>query len=215
MYTAMVAATNGKKKATDDKPPKIVSHLQSAFVKDGEPVTLSCRIIGANKFDVIWLHNNKEIKPSKDFKYTNEANIYKLEIAEIFPEDSGAYTCEAFNDAGESFSSCTLNVIVPGDQPKSPVFKTFPVSATVSEGESATFQAETEEEPLQINWLKDSKPIKENTAKYKFTADGKKYSLTILKCDANDIGQYQAKAIGKKGETFSAFSVNVVPPGEL
>lgn len=81
------------------------------FVKDGESVLLSCRIIGAKKFDVVWLHNNKEIKPSKDFQYSNEANIYKLNIAEIFPEDSGTYTCEAFNDAGESFSSCTLNVL--------------------------------------------------------------------------------------------------------
>lgn len=141
----MTNATNGKKKS-DDKPPSIVSHLQSAFVKDGEPVTLSCRIIGAEKFDVIWLHNNKEIKPSKDFQYTNEANIYKLIIAEIFPEDSGAYTCEAFNDAGESFSSCTLNVVVPDEQAKSPIFKTFPLSATVSEGEAASFEAETEDE---------------------------------------------------------------------
>ncbi|CAH1969101.1 unnamed protein product [Acanthoscelides obtectus] len=126
----MTNNVDGKKKS-EDKPPKIVSHLESAFVKDGEPVTLSCRIIGADKFDVVWLHNNKEIKPSKDFQYTNEANIYKLVIAEIFPEDSGAYTCEAFNNAGESFSSCTLNVVAPGEQPKSPVFKTFPTSATV------------------------------------------------------------------------------------
>lgn len=99
------------KKKTDDKPPQIVDHLTSMFVKDGEAVLLSCRIIGAKKFDVVWLHNNKEIKPSKDFQYSNEANIYKLNIAEIFPEDSGTYTCEAFNDAGESFSSCTLNVL--------------------------------------------------------------------------------------------------------
>nr|CAI5824803.1 unnamed protein product [Callosobruchus analis] len=210
----MTNNVDGKKKS-EDKPPKIVSHLESAFVKDGEPVTLSCRIIGADKFDVVWLHNNKEIKPSKDFQYTNEANIYKLVIAEIFPEDSGAYTCEAFNNAGESFSSCTLNVVAPGDQPKSPVFKTFPASATVSEGESATFVAETEDEPLQINWLKDGKQIKESSSKYNFTADGKRYTLEILNCNSNDIGQYQAKAIGKKGETFAAFSLNVVPPGDV
>lgn len=104
-------ANAAAKKKTDDKPPSIVDHLTSKFVKDGEAVLLSCRIIGAKKFDVIWLHNNKEIKPSKDFQYSNEANIYKLNIAEIFPEDSGTYTCEAFNDAGESFSSCTLNVL--------------------------------------------------------------------------------------------------------
>ena len=94
-----------------DKAPQIVDHLKSSAVTDGDAVTLSCRIIGAKKFDVVWLHNNKEIKPSKDFQYTNEANIYKLQIAEIFPEDCGTYTCEAFNDIGESFSSCTLNVL--------------------------------------------------------------------------------------------------------
>ncbi|XP_011644664.1 myosin light chain kinase, smooth muscle-like [Pogonomyrmex barbatus] len=98
---------NAGKKQSDDKSPKIVNHLTSKYMKDGEAVTLSCRIIGAKTFDVVWLHNNKEIKPSKDFQYTNEANIYKLVIAEIFPEDSGTYTCEAFNDAGESYSLCT------------------------------------------------------------------------------------------------------------
>lgn len=97
---------NSKHKATGgaDKPPKVVSHLESRFVKDGEAVTLACRIIGAQKFDVVWLHNNKEIKPSKDFQYTNEANIYKLQIAEIFPEDSGTYTCEACEYFQESFN---------------------------------------------------------------------------------------------------------------
>lgn len=66
---------------------------------------------GADKFDVVWLHNHKEIKPSKDFEYANQGNVYTLKIAEIFPEDSGTYTCEAFNDAGESFSSCSIVVL--------------------------------------------------------------------------------------------------------
>ncbi|XP_014484096.1 PREDICTED: myosin light chain kinase, smooth muscle-like, partial [Dinoponera quadriceps] len=73
------------KKKSDDKSPKIVDHLTSMYVKDGEAVTLSCRIIGAKKFNVVWLHNNKEIKTSKDFQYTSEANIYKLVIAENSP----------------------------------------------------------------------------------------------------------------------------------
>lgn len=108
---AVAEAEKPKEEEEAEKAPKIVDHLKSNAVTDGDAVTLSCRIIGAKKFDVVWLHNNKEIKPSKDFQYTNEANIYKLQIAEIFPEDSGTYTCEAFNDIGESFSSCTLNVI--------------------------------------------------------------------------------------------------------
>lgn len=195
-----------------DKPPKIVSHLESRSVKDGEAITLACRIIGgSDKFDVVWLHNNKEIKPSKDFQYTNEANIYKLQIAEIFPEDAGTYTCEAFNDAGESFSTCTIGVIVPGEVSKAPEFTKFPGSSTVQEGEAGRFECELGEPPLQLSWLKDGKPLDEDesTSRYKFTKDGNLYTLEIVSCQHGDIGQYQAKAVGKKGETFAAFSVNV------
>lgn len=200
---------SAKRTASGDKPPKIASHLESRFVKDGEAVTLACRIIGAEHFDVVWLHNNKEIKPSKDFQYTNEANIYKLQIAEIFPEDAGTYTCEAFNDAGESFSTCTINVLVPGEEPKQPTFTKFPSSVTVQETESCKFECETQESPLQLTWFKDGKQIDESSSRFTFTKDGNRYSLEIVKCAITDVGQYQAKAIGKKGETFASFSVNV------
>lgn len=193
-----------------DQPPRIVGHLESRFVNDGEEVCLSCRIMGAKQFDVIWLHNNKEIKPSKDFQYTNEANIYKLLITEIFPEDSGTYTCEAFNDAGESFSSCQINVMVPGEPSKEPTFVKFPQGATVQENEPAKFECEFHESPTKVVWLKDARAIDENSSRYQFTKDGNKFKFAIKSCTALDIGQYQVKAVGRKDETFASFSVNVV-----
>jgi hypothetical protein len=46
-YLFILAMQNsGSNAKGGDKPPKIVSHLKSDYVKDGEPVTLSCRIIG-------------------------------------------------------------------------------------------------------------------------------------------------------------------------
>lgn len=114
------------------KPPRIVSHLQSCSANDGQPVTLQCSIkckfqiycsncfiqhqkiyldyIGESSFDVMWLHNGKEIKKSDDFNYRSDGDDYILNVAEVFPEDAGIYTCEAFNDAGESFSSCSILV---------------------------------------------------------------------------------------------------------
>ncbi|XP_044316593.1 myosin light chain kinase, smooth muscle-like [Drosophila rhopaloa] len=192
-----------------DKAPKIVSHLESRFVKDGDAVTLACRIIEAEHFDVVWLHNNKEIKPSKDFQYTNEANIYRLQIAEIFPEDGGTYTCEAFNDVGESFSTCTINVTVPGDEPKHPAFVKFPTSVSVVEGESTILECEVDSELLNLVWVKDGKPIDETLSRYSFTKDGSRYAFTVSKCNLDDVGQYQAKAVSRKGESICAFSINV------
>nr|CAD7205497.1 unnamed protein product [Timema douglasi] len=149
LFTAMKSNIGRKKSKSGDRPPKIVSHLNSDFVKDGEPVTLSCRIIGAEKFDVIWLHNNKEIKP------------------------------------------------IPNEEPKSPVFKTFPQSATLQEGESVSFNCETEKVPLKVTWLKDGKPVDETSSKYQFVQDGKKkFKFEITNCNSLDVGQYTAKAVG-------------------
>lgn len=100
-------------------------------------------------------------------------------------------------------------MLVPGEEPKSPAFSKFPNSITVPTGESAKFECELQENVLQLNWLKDGKPIEESSQRYKLTIDGNKYNIEIVSCSVSDIGQYQAKAIGKKGETFAAFSVNV------
>ncbi|KAE8573900.1 Putative twitchin [Halyomorpha halys] len=194
--------------------PRIVSHVESAVVNDGDPVTLSCRIIGSNKFDVVWLHNNKEIKPSKDFEYSNVANIYQLKIAEIFPEDAGTYTCEAFNDSGESFSSCTLYVIVPKEE-SNIGFKTFPKSATVTEGESIEFRCTVDPSFKSVMWKKGSLDISEEPSKYQFIQNKNEYVFKITSCSLADIGQYTVIARSGPLESKCAFSLNVFLPTEL
>lgn len=63
-----------------------------------------------------------------------------------------------------------------------------------------------------VAWIKDGKPVDEESAKYKISGDKKKFAFEITNCTATDVGQYVAKAIGKKGETFAAFSLNVCAP---
>lgn len=45
-FSAMDAATAASKVSLGDKPPKIVNHLASCYSKDGEAVTLECKIVG-------------------------------------------------------------------------------------------------------------------------------------------------------------------------
>lgn len=197
--------------------PKIVTHVESRYVNDGDAVELLCKIeCGESRgdtspcFDVVWLHNNKEIKPSKDFQYGRDGNVYKLQIAEIFPEDSGTYTCEAFNNVGECFSTCTLIVLVPEETYVLPQFSELPKSATVVESSVAEFRVTLKEEPLNLEWLKDGKPIDSSLARYKLEkSTAKSYSLTIPNCLLTDVGQYQARAVNSKGEAYAAFSLNV------
>lgn len=100
--------------------------------------------------------------------------------------------------------------LVPGEDKKQPAFKTFPVSQSVKEGKGAKFQAKFEKEPLKVSWWKDGKPVDEKSTRYKFTQEGKKdFTFEIPSCLPTDIGQYTVKAAGKKGETSSAFSLNL------
>lgn len=102
---------NGSVLHATKSPPRIYNHVKSLVVNDGDPVMLKCTVACESPFQVMWLHNEREIKSGKDFKYINlGGNSYGLEIPEIFPEDAGTYTCEAYNDAGECFSTCTLSV---------------------------------------------------------------------------------------------------------
>merc|ERR1712228_587697 len=176
----------------------VFKHIQSTLVKDGDPITLSCTIGGADRFDVVWLHNEKEIKPSKDFEYKSVGNVRSLIITEIFPEDSGTYTCEAFNDIGECFSTCTIVVDVPGEEVFTPRFTKFPSSLTVERGSSASFEAELNSAPTRVMWMKDG-----------ITSKGSKVTLDILECSTADAGQYALIVSNKKGDSKSAFSLNV------
>ncbi|KAK2728041.1 hypothetical protein QYM36_008498, partial [Artemia franciscana] len=192
-----------------DKAPRIISHIKSQYVKDGESTTLECQIAGAQRFDVIWLHNDKEIKPSKDFDYQRSSDKCSLRIAEVFPEDAGTYTCEVFNDAGEAFSCCSLHVIVPTEETKSPSFKVFPSSETFPDGKDAIFRCEFDKTPTKVQWLKDGIPLDDSNSRFKFIGDKKKYSMTISPVTVGDVGQYTVKASGKKTECIAAFSLNV------
>jgi len=189
--------------------PKIIKHIQSSLVKDGDPVVLSCTIGGAERFDVVWLHNEKEIKPSKDFEYKAVGNVYSLNITEIFPEDSGTYTCEAFNDLGECFSTCSLVVDVPGETRLAPDFVKFPGSLTVDKGGAASFEAELNSAPSSVSWMKDGKEVKDTPMKYRITSKGTKVGLDILECSTADAGQYALIVTNKKGDSKAAFSLNV------
>lgn len=234
--------------ALSDKPPKITKHLTSTYVPDGGECDLHCEIGDTSIYDVVWLHNNKEIKPSADFQYIKEKNTLKLKIAEIFPEgkstlyalcrnesliyfltDAGTYTCEAFNNVGECFSTCQVFVISqhekleflhkPGatvpdkdylQEVKNPLFLKFPQSQSIGSGTKAKFECQFYDELLAVQWLKDGVRIKEeDNENMKFTQKNGKFSMEITAASHSDIGQYQAKGVGRQGESISAFSLNV------
>jgi len=215
--TAANGALNGSSSASaaSGASPRIFTHTRSTVSKDGDPVRLECTVAGDARFDVVWLHDEREIKPSKDFEYKKVGdNTHVLEIHEVFPEDAGTYTCEAFNDVGECFSTCTLVVEegdgAPEEERRRPRFTRFPSSLTVGRGATASFEAEcSDSAPKEVAWMKDGKQLRETPMKVRVTAAKGKLTLDVMECGASDAGQYAIIVSTEKGEVKAAFSLNV------
>lgn len=67
--------------------------------------------LGTPPIDIVWVHNNREIPPSDPVcRMITKGKTHMLIIPETFPEDSGEYVCEAYNDYGDTDTFCRLTV---------------------------------------------------------------------------------------------------------
>ncbi|XP_064601319.1 myosin light chain kinase, smooth muscle-like [Liolophura sinensis] len=206
--TEAVESSRGESGA--QQAPRFKTHPQGQIVQDGDKVVLKCDVTGSPRPDVVWLHNGKEIPNSEDFAYENDNGTYRLLIAEIFPEDTGLYTCEASNAAGDATSSCTVKVIVP-DEPdmEGPVFVKFPQSTSIEEGAQAKFNCSFEgDSPVQVKWSKDGQDLEESD-RIKLSQDGNSFILEIPSALSTDAGIYSVKATSDKGSSSWMFTLSV------
>lgn len=191
-------------------PPIVLDHLKCVRAEDGAEVELSCKIVCPPcSFDVVWIHNGKEIKPSKDFQYHHVDNRYSIKIPELFPEDAGVYTCEAFNDYGETFTTCSLYVTCPGKQSNNSesaaAFKTFPKSISVARGGPVVVQAELQTgSDRQVTWIKDGCVIDQTSVN-----DQNKVQFSIVEAGVRDTGIYELHANMTSNENVNGNDKNV------
>ena len=68
-------------------------------------------MIGKPTPQVKWTHNDKPIVEGKGTQLLQDSEgVLQLAISEVFPEDSGVYTCTAVNSVGEAVCAATLVV---------------------------------------------------------------------------------------------------------
>lgn len=93
---------------------------------------------------------------------------------------------------------------------KNPLFMKFPQSQSISVGSKVTFDCQFYDEVLDVHWFKDGVRIKhEESDSYKISSKNGKVTFEIKSSSQTDVGQYQAKGVGRQGESISAFSLNV------
>ncbi|XP_051508283.1 myopalladin-like isoform X2 [Myxocyprinus asiaticus] len=98
--------------------PVFTKNLQDVLALEGQLVVLECRVKGIPSPKVDWYREGTLIEDSPDFRILQKKprslaeseEICTLVIAEVFPEDSGMFTCTASNKYGTVSSVAVLRV---------------------------------------------------------------------------------------------------------
>ncbi|XP_026133568.1 myopalladin-like isoform X2 [Carassius auratus] len=98
--------------------PVFTKTLQDVLAVESQLVVLECRVKGIPSPKVDWYREGTLIEDSPDFRILQKKprsmaeseEICTLVIAEVFPEDSGTFTCTASNKYGTISSTAALRV---------------------------------------------------------------------------------------------------------
>lgn len=77
----------------------------------GNKSDVACLGAGTPPLDVVWVKDGVEVPDCEDFRYVDRGDgHFGLRLADVFPQDSGMYSCEAYNEHGEAVTSGGLSV---------------------------------------------------------------------------------------------------------
>ncbi|XP_076830186.1 myopalladin [Brachyhypopomus gauderio] len=90
--------------------PVFTKTLQDLLALEGQLVVLECHVKGVPSPSINWYREGTLIEDSPDFRILQKKETCTLVIAEVFPEDSGTFTCTASNKYGTVSCIAVLKV---------------------------------------------------------------------------------------------------------
>nr|XP_035129885.2 myosin light chain kinase, smooth muscle isoform X4 [Callithrix jacchus] len=180
--------------------PIFLQGLSDLKVMDGSQVTMTVQVSGNPPAEVIWLHNGNEIQESEDFHFEQRGTQHSLCIQEVFPEDTGTYTCEAWNSAGEVRTEAVLTVQEPHDGTQ-PWFISKPRSVTASLGQSVLISCAIAGDPFPtVHWLRDGKALSKDTGHFEVLQNEDVFTLVLKNVQPWHAGRYEILLKNRVGE---------------
>ncbi|XP_017656046.1 myosin light chain kinase, smooth muscle isoform X1 [Nannospalax galili] len=180
--------------------PIFLQGLSDLKVMDGSQVTMTVQVSGNPPPEIIWLHNGNEIQESEDFHFEQRGGRHSLCIQEVFPEDTGTYTCEAWNSVGEVCTQAVLTVQEPHDGTQ-PWFISKPRSVTASLGQSVLISCAIAGDPFPtVHWLRDGKALSKDNSHFEVLQNEDVFTLVLKNVQPWHAGQYEILLKNRVGE---------------
>nr|XP_040020652.1 B-cell receptor CD22 isoform X8 [Gasterosteus aculeatus aculeatus] len=168
------------------RPEVEVSMSPTATVRQGDVMTLTCRVRRSNPLPhtFTWFKDEKALSEERTERYV---------VQSIQPEDAGVYKCSAINVRGEG-TSVPFRVKVQYG-PRRTNISISEDDERVGVGKSLTFYCQTEANPspLGYSWYRDNEIMEIDSSRWKYetTRDNKRTLVTV---ERTDEGCYTCKA---------------------
>ncbi|CAG9533738.1 unnamed protein product [Cercopithifilaria johnstoni] len=190
-----------EKMQMEEVKPMFIEPLETHTVKEGETVSIQCRVNENAKADIRWYLGDKPIEPSEHLIVRKlDDGTVKLTIENATKEDVGMYRCEAINKSGKATTAAKLNFATEDMEEVEdesaligfiqPLADVIAVNNSTAELMCALNAAKGD---VQIQWSKDGLEVSAKHITIQQLVDGTQ-KLKISKVTTDDVGTYRCTA---------------------
>ncbi|KAJ1525037.1 hypothetical protein ONE63_009883 [Megalurothrips usitatus] len=218
------ASTSGRLSVEALKPtegPSFSTPLSNVMARAGQKIKLECCVSGTPAPSLMWTHDGKPLKETRDVKTSYEGGRAILVISEAFPKDAGIYVLTASNPTSEVTSSCSVTVkgrlptetsdseLASDMEPIKPSIQMALKDTEAKEGENIRLDCIIVGQPEpEVIWYHNDRPVKES-ADFQLLFHGDRCSLVLREALPEDAGLYRVVAINSAGEASSQCQLSV------
>nr|XP_023010057.1 titin [Maylandia zebra] len=166
--------------------PYFTVKLQDYTAVEKDEVVLDCEL--SKDVDVMWYHNEAEIKASKTVNIKAEGKRRVLIIKRVGDKDKGQYLC----DCGTDKTTATLHIEARHIKVVRPMY-----GAEVFDGETARFEVELSEDDVHGQWKLNGELLSPSTD-VEIVEDGAKHTLVLYNCRVPQTGEVMFTAANAK-----------------
>lgn len=173
-----------------------IERFEELNVTQNATIKLKAKVTGNPVPEILWLHNNKPLKPSDRVKLSYDGENIELVIQKADSEvDSGNYKCIASNMVGKASHGAKVSV----DVDKVKFTRELKKSFTVEETQSLTLECETSH-TVSTKWFFNDKEL--SGMDHRLIHDeGRIHKLVIKNATLNDIGKYKCTVKNQSTQT--------------
>lgn len=214
--TSSEADVKTQPKGEETKKPSFQKGLQPTTLPEGKPARLEAKLSpDSAPTKVEWLKDGKPVRLDDRVRAEQKPDgTLALVIDNVKPQDAGHYAVVASNDAGKTPSEADVDTSPrKGAKDEKPTFQKGLEPTELTEGKPGKLEAKLapSDKPIDIQWLKDGKPIRpSDRVRPQEKPDGT-VCLLIDDVKPEDAGRYAVVAKNADGETPSEADVTTKP----